>query len=236
MSQLHKRFTDEQIKVLFQGYCQGKMKRIEIQDLMEIGKTRFFAILKKYRQNPEGFSINYQRASLAKLSVQAEAEIEKALLQEKKIVENPDLPISGYNYAAMQDRLKEKGVQVSTTTIIDRAKKLDCHKPRRKRKRHDREVLTASIGALIQHDASLHQWSPFAKEKWYLITSIDDFSRKLLFADFFEKRDHLGAYSGGSGPDADLWITFALLCGLTTRLSFRARPGQLLAQAYLANG
>lgn len=187
MSQLHKRFTDEQIKVLFQGYCQGKMKRIEIQDLMEIGKTRFFAILKKYRQNPEGFSINYQRASLAKLSVQAEAEIEKALLQEKKIVENPDLPISGYNYAAMRDRLKEKGVQVSTTTIIDRAKKLDCHKPRRKRKRHDREVLTASIGALIQHDASLHQWSPFAKEKWYLITSIDDFSRTLLFADFFEK-------------------------------------------------
>jgi hypothetical protein len=26
-----------------------------------------------------------------------------------------------------------------------------------------------------------------AKEKWYLITSIDDYSRKLLFADFFEK-------------------------------------------------
>ncbi len=187
MSQLHKRFTDEQIKILFQGYCQGKMKRIEIQDLMKIGKTRFFAILKKYRQNPEGFSVNYQRATPAKLSFQAEAEIEKALLQEKKIVENPDLPISGYNYAAMRDRLKEKGVQVSTTTIIDRAKKLNCHKPRRKRKRHDREVLTVSIGALIQHDASLHQWSPFAQEKWYLITSIDDFSRKLLFADFFEK-------------------------------------------------
>jgi hypothetical protein len=30
-------------------------------------------------------------------------------------------------------------------------------------------------------------WSPFAQEKWYLITSIDDFSRKLLFADFFSK-------------------------------------------------
>jgi hypothetical protein len=40
---------------------------------------------------------------------------------------------------------------------------------------------------LIQHDASLHLWAPLAKEKWYLITSIDDYSRKLLFADFFEK-------------------------------------------------
>jgi len=37
----------------------------------------------------------------------------------------------------------------------------------------------------VQHDASLHLWSPFAEEKWTLITSIDDYSRKLLFADFF---------------------------------------------------
>ncbi len=44
-----------------------------------------------------------------------------------------------------------------------------------------------SAGALIQHDSSLHQWSPFAEEKWYLVTSIDDFSRKLLFADFFQQ-------------------------------------------------
>jgi hypothetical protein len=65
-------------------------------------------------------------------------------------------------------------MQVSLTTIIKRAKKLDCHIPRRKRKTHDRIVLTASIGALIQHDSSLHQWSPYAQEKWYLVSSIDD--------------------------------------------------------------
>jgi hypothetical protein len=46
-------------------------------------------------------------------------------------------------------------------------------------------VLTASICALIQHDSSLHLWSPFAAEKWSLITSIDDYSRMLLFADFY---------------------------------------------------
>jgi hypothetical protein len=100
-------------------------------------------------------------------------------------VEDPDLPISGYNYSAIHDRLKKEGVQVSVPTIINRAKQLNCHKPRKKTKSHDREVLTESIGALIQHDASKHLWSPLAKEKWYLITSIDDYSRKLLFADFF---------------------------------------------------
>jgi len=38
---------------------------------------------------------------------------------------------------------------------------------------------------LIQHDGSTHLWSPYVKEKWTLITSIDDYSRLLLFADFF---------------------------------------------------
>ncbi len=42
MDQLHKRFTDQQIKVLFQGYCQGVLRRAEVQEMLSIGKTRFF--------------------------------------------------------------------------------------------------------------------------------------------------------------------------------------------------
>jgi hypothetical protein len=185
MSQLHKRLTDDQVRAFFQSYCQGALSRTEIQKVLEIGKTRFFALLKSFREDPKNFTIVYHRKSPAKLSSQAENRIKKALLKEKEIVEDPDLPISGYNYSAIRDRLMKEGIQVSVPTIIDRAKKLDCHKPRKKTKSHDREVLTASIGALIQHDASKHLWAPLAKEKWYLITSIDDYSRKLLFADFF---------------------------------------------------
>lgn len=185
MSQLHKRLTDEQIRAFFQSYCQGTLSRKEIQEVVEISKTRFFALLKVYREDPQNFTVAYQRETPAKLSAQAEAKIENALLKEKKIVEDPDLPISGYNYSAIRDRLKKEGVQVSVPTIINRAKQLDCHKPRRKTKSHDREVLTESIGALIQHDASKHLWAPLAKQKWFLITSIDDYSRMLLFADFF---------------------------------------------------
>jgi hypothetical protein len=184
MSQLHRRFTDEQVRVLFQSYCKGKMSRVDIQEMLNIGKSRFFVLLNEYRQNPETFSIAYKRRTHSRLSAETEKKIEMALLKEKEIVEDPDLPISGYNYTAMRDRLRKEGIEVSITTIIDRAKKLDCHKPRRKRKVHDREVLTASIGALVQHDASLHLWAPEAKEKWTLITSIDDYSRKILFADF----------------------------------------------------
>ncbi len=58
------------------------------------------------------------------------------------------------------------------------------YQQKRPRTVHDREVLTTAIGALIQHDASLHLWSPYAQSKWVLITSLDDFSRLILYADF----------------------------------------------------
>jgi hypothetical protein len=185
MVQLHKRFTAEQIKVLLQGYSQRLLTRPDVQRMLGISKTRFFALLKEYRRSPETFSMSYHRATPSKLSAMAEAEIRHAVLQEKELIEDKRLPISGYNYSALRDRLAKRGIQVSVNTVIDRAKLLGCHKPRSARKAHDREVLTAATGALIQHDGSTHLWSPYANEKWVLITSIDDFSRMLLFADFF---------------------------------------------------
>jgi ribosomal protein S17 len=184
MTQVHKRFTAEQVKVLFQGYCQGNFSRSDVEEMLGIGKTRFFALLKAYRQAPETFSINYHRSTSGRFSEETESQIEQELLREKALIDNKELPIHDYNYAALVDRLKKKGIQVSTTTVIKRAKALKCYQPKKKGKAHDREVLTASIGDLIQHDASLHKWSPFAEEKWTLITSIDDYSRMLLYADF----------------------------------------------------
>jgi len=103
------------------------------------------------------------------------------------LVDNKDLPISGYNYAALTDRLKKAGNRVSTTTIIQRAKELGCYQTKKKKKdRHDRAVVTSATGDLIQHDASLHLWSPYASQKWILITSLDDYSRMVLYADLVE--------------------------------------------------
>lgn len=122
-----------------------------------------------------------------RLSAEVAEKIRWELQREKALVENKELPISSYNYAALNDRLKKAGVHVSTTTIIQRAIQQGCYLPKKKKKeRHAREVLTSAVGDLIQHDASLHKWSPFASEKWTLITSLDDHSRMLLYADFVE--------------------------------------------------
>lgn len=66
-------------------------------------------------------------------------------------------------------------------TIIDRAKRNNFYFLRPKRKAHDREVITNYPGELIQHDSSHHRFAPYA-EKWYLITSLDNYSRLILYA------------------------------------------------------
>lgn len=187
MAQIHKKFSVDQIKILFKSYEAGHISRSEIEHTLGISKTRFFTLLKQYRVHPDSFSIDYQRRSKARLSADVEEMIRIELQRDKDLVENKELPIYSYNYAALADRLKKSGVKVSTTTIIKRAIQQDCYLPKKKKKgRHDREVITSAVGDLIQHDASLHKWSPFAADKWTLITSIDDYSRMLMYADFVE--------------------------------------------------
>ena len=184
MQQVHKRFTSEQVKALLQQYDHGAMTRRDVQELLAIGKTRFFALLAGYRQDATAFSITYERTAHSRLPQATEEALQHELLEEKALVEDKSLPISSYNYSAVQDELAKTGIKVSLPTVIDRAKRLDCYKPPRKTKAHDRQVITATTGDLIQHDASHHRWSPYASAPWTLITSLDDYSRKLLYADF----------------------------------------------------
>lgn len=187
MEQIHRRFTAEQVKVLLKGYCEGTLERSAIEETLGISKSRFFVLLREYRQNPDEFSLTYRRTTPTRLSALVEKEIEKELMLEKDLIDDSTLPITMYNYSAIRDRLAKRGVIVSSPTIIKRAKALGCYQPHPRKKAHDQEVITTAIGALIQHDASHHRWSPYAKERWALFSSLDDFSRKILFADFFEQ-------------------------------------------------
>lgn len=187
MEQLHKRFTDEQVQVLLRGYCQGTLDRSAVEETLGISKTRFFALLRQYRHVLDNFSLGYQRSTTTRLPASVEKGIEKELMLEKDLIDDSTLPITTYNYSAIRDRLIKHGVTVSLPTIIDRAKSLGCYQAHPKKKAHDREVVTTAIGALIQHDASHHRWSPYAAERWALVVSLDDLSRKILYADFFEQ-------------------------------------------------
>ena len=189
MSQLHKRFSSDELKKLFDRYLQNEVERKYIQEILGIKKRRFFMLLKQYKENPTDFTIQYQRTTPPRIiSPEIEQNILKELAIEKKIIRNKEVPLTSYNYSYIQDRLKGQYHQkVSLPTIINRAQKHGFYLRKPKRALHDREVLTHYAGELIQHDSSHHLWAPAAHEKWYLITSLDDYSRFMLYAVLIQK-------------------------------------------------
>lgn len=189
MAQLHKRFSDKEVKELMERYLKGEIKRQYLQEILGIKRRRFFILLEKYRSNPQIFSIQYDRKAKTRA---IESAIEKNILKELKIeqglIKNKDIPLKSYNYSFIRDQLKNESKQnVSLPTIINRAKKHGFYLKKPKRKAHDREVLTNYAGELIQHDSSHHLFAPDARKKWYLITSIDDFSRYMFYAKLIKR-------------------------------------------------
>ena len=67
MAQLHKKFTDNQVKELLQRYLNSEIERPYIQQILGIGKTRFFALIKSYQTDPAGFSVQYRRQTKSRL-------------------------------------------------------------------------------------------------------------------------------------------------------------------------
>ena len=189
MSQVHKRFTSDQVKELFERYLKNEVQRKYLQEILGIKKRRFFMLLKQYRETPQRFTIQYQRRTPSRsLSPKIEKNILRELAIEKKTIEDKSIPLKSYNYSYIKNRLQTTYCQkVSLNTIIHRAKEHGFYLKKPKRTSHDREVLTRYAGELIQHDSSFHLWAPAAQEKWYLITSLDDYSRFILYAALVRK-------------------------------------------------
>ena len=190
MAQLHKKFTDSQVKEMLQRYLNREIERPYIQQILGIGKTRFFALLKSYQADAANFSIQYRRQTKTRSIAPAiEKNILKELAIEKQLIQAKDVPIRSYNYSYVKTRLEtDYDHKVSLPTIINRARKHGFYLRKPKRSAHDREVLTHYTGQLIQHDASVHLWAPAAGEKWWLITSLDDFSRLILYAELLKNQ------------------------------------------------
>ena len=186
--QLHKNFTAGQVKSLLKSYLDKKIKISYILQMLRIKRSRFFELLAKYRKDPDNFSIQYNRKTInRKIDPDIEKNIVKELKIEKDLIKAKEVPIKYYNYSYIKDLLEQKYSQkVSLPTIIDRAKRNNFYFLRPKRKAHDKEVITNYPGELIQHDSSHHRFAPYA-EKWYLITSLDDFSRLILYAVLVER-------------------------------------------------
>lgn len=195
MGHIHKQFSDDEVKQYLKWYEDKVMAKAEVLQALGIKDSRFYVLLAQFREKPKEFSIAYRRARATRaLPPKAVRQIRKELEAEHGLIANPSMPIMFYNYAAIRDAVEDStGQTLSAQTVVNYARKWGYYIERPKRKSHTREVLTDSVGMLLQHDASAHQWSPYAKRpdgkplKWSLITTLDDHSRKLLYAELFER-------------------------------------------------
>lgn len=189
-AQLHKRLSDQSVKLILESYLSGETTTESVLENLKLKRARFFRLLAKYQKSPDAFTIVPPKKTNdhRKIDVKAEATIVKELKKEQQLIQNKDMPIRHYNYSAVRDDLREKhNIVVSVPTIISRAKNQGFWLPKPEKRVHDREVVTNFAGELVQHDSSHHLWSPFMTRKLYLITSIDDYSRFLLYAELVER-------------------------------------------------
>src|SRR3990167_4693772 len=177
MSHISKRLSEAQVVTILTQYDEKKISAVEAQAKLGLKRSRFFDLVRAFQKDKQTFTIARDEGERkTRISKAAEAHIKDELEEEKKIIDNKDVPVRSYNYSAVRDVLKEKhSIEISVPTIIDRAE----------RAKHERIVSTDFIGELVQHDSSHHLFSPLMHEKLYLITSLDDHSRLLLFADLF---------------------------------------------------
>lgn len=80
--QIHNKFSNEQVKDLMQRHLNKELKREHIQTVLNIGRSRFFELVKSYRKDPEQFSIAYKRHQRTR---SIDSGIEHNIIEELKI-------------------------------------------------------------------------------------------------------------------------------------------------------
>jgi len=123
--QVHKRLTDEQVRMILGRYMAKEVTAAEAIELLGLGRRQFFEWAQRYRKDPVGFTVQYQRNEKnRKLDDTADRHILEELAIEKALIDDPALPIRFYNYSYIQDQIRKNYQEkVSLPTIIDRAKK-----------------------------------------------------------------------------------------------------------------
>jgi len=185
---LRKRFDEEFVQSILQKYAAKQLSVEQAVGILGIHRSQFFALLSQWKANNGHVTLASRRPAGMRIDASLEALIVEELAKEKRLIDDAEIPVYTYNYSYVRDQIfKALGRTVSVPTIIKRAKQNNNYLPKKVRTVHDREVLTHYPGELIQHDSSVHRFSPYAEKKWYLITSVDDFSRFMLYAQLVER-------------------------------------------------
>lgn len=184
---LHKTTNIETVRQCCACYENHSLTLDDCLGQLGIKRRRFYQLLRTYRAGTLTSLQPKRSTAHLRLPQTTDDRIRAELDKEKELITNKDSTIRFYNYQAVTDTVNEQlKTPISAQTIRNRAKDwgywLGRPLPQRA---HTRVVMTTASGMLLQHDASTHLYAPDAAVKWVLITTLDDYSRLLVFADLF---------------------------------------------------
>ena len=130
--QLHKQFSNQEVKELLEKYSKRVLNLRQALIFLKVKRSRFFVLLKMYKENPVGFSIEFKRAvAPRRIDQKSENKIMGELKKEASLIADKNNPVQHFNYSYLKEVLETKhGVKVSLPTIISRAKKTGFIKQR----------------------------------------------------------------------------------------------------------
>jgi len=123
--QIHKRLEGEHVRMILGRYIKKEISASQAMDLLGLKRRQFFEWVKRYRQVPDSFTVDYKRIiQVKKIGKNVENSIIMELAAEKRLIDDPAMPVRYYNYSYIRDQLmKTYSHEVSLPTIIARAKK-----------------------------------------------------------------------------------------------------------------
>ena len=107
MGQIHKQFSDDEVKQYLKWYEDKVLTNSEVLQALGIKDSRFYVLLSQFRNRPEKFSVTYKRIRPTRsLPSTVVKEIRRELELEHGFITNPAMPIMFYNYAAIRDAVE----------------------------------------------------------------------------------------------------------------------------------
>ena len=107
MVQVDKKFTDNQVKASIKRYMKKEIERGHIHEVLAIEKTRFFALIIEYPQNPSEFSIQTTRKTKTrKIPHCVEDNIMSQLQIEMNLIQDPEIRLRHCNLRYDKDPLE----------------------------------------------------------------------------------------------------------------------------------
>ena len=106
--QIHKRLEFEQVRMILGRYVKKEISASQAMDLLGLKRRQFFEWLKRYRQAPIDFTVDYKRDVATKtIGKEVDDDIILELVAEKRLIDDPAMPVRYYNYSYIRDQLRK---------------------------------------------------------------------------------------------------------------------------------